>query len=361
MPAHNLRPEQIQEAHNALRKHGSQTKAAQALGIPRPTLQARLRYPEPHIAVSKVKSPSQTNNDLLRANSDLQTRVRDLEGQLERARAAKTVKPTVKKISRSEDFLRIAIPDSHGAHADPAAVGAFLQDLKALSPHEIVLLGDHVDCGGFLAQHHDLSYIPETTYTYEDDIKSTSDFLDQIQAAAPGARIHYLEGNHEQRVEKWCVKQCLRNGKDADFLRRQFAPEFLLRLKDRGISYYRRSVQYDGLPVPGVIRLGPTFFTHEPGRGGRPEQYALRFGGCMVHGHEHRARSAVVRTVANGETGVWCPGTLAKQQPFYFHTNLTDHSHGYLVQIVSRSGGFLAINVPIIDGISHLRPLIDRR
>ncbi|MBA3684186.1 MAG: hypothetical protein H0W72_02980 [Planctomycetes bacterium] len=68
----------------------------------------------------------------------------------------------------------------------------------------------------------------------------------------------------------------------------------------------------------------------------------------------------MIRTVASGEIGAWCPGTLAIQQPFYFHTNLTDHSHGHLVQIVAKSGGFLSINVPIINGVSHLRPLLDR-
>ena len=134
----------------------------------------------------------------------------------------------------------------------------------------------------------------------------------------------------------------------------------MLNLKARGIPYYRRSIRYDGLSIPGCIRLGKTFFIHEPGRGGRPGQYAQRFGGCLYYGHEHRARVLVVRTVAACEIGAWCPGTLAVQQPYYFHTNLTDHSHGFGVQLVAKSGGFLAVKVPIIQGVSHLRPLLLR-
>jgi hypothetical protein len=59
----------------------------------------------------------------------------------------------------------------------------------------------------------------------------------QCRPPAPKARIDYIEGNHERRVETWCVTQSLRNSKDAEFLRRAFAPEFLLNLKERGIPY----------------------------------------------------------------------------------------------------------------------------
>ncbi|MBA3588855.1 metallophosphoesterase [Methylibium sp.] len=297
------------------------------------------------------------NND---SEAALRKQIATLTAQVERMRNARPVVPVRIKTARVDDFVRVVIPDSHGTCIDPQAMGAFLDDLKALDPHEIVMLGDHVDCGGFLALHHTLGYVPETSYTYEDDISSANAFLDEIQRNAPHARIHYIEGNHEARVEKWCIAQTLRNGRESEGMRLRNAPEFLLRLKERGISYYRRAERYHDLPVPGTIKLGKTFFAHEPGRGGRPEQYAQRFGGCLIYGHEHRARGAVIRTVAAGEIGAWCPGTLAIQQPFYFHTNLTDHSHGHLVQIVAKSGGFLSINVPIINGVSHLRPLLDR-
>jgi hypothetical protein len=349
---------------------GNTYVASQRLGLNRQALRdslgkaVRLRLiTAREIAEAASRATAHQTSD---PGSDVKTgnllrRIGELESQITAMRKARTVRPTIRRVSRTEDFVRVVIPDSHGSHGDPAAIGAFLADLKALDPHEIVMLGDHVDCGGFLAQHHALGYVAETSYTYEDDIRSTSDFLDQIQAAAPRARIHYIEGNHEARVEKWCVMQCLANGKDADYLRRSFAPEFLLRLKERRIPYYRRAVRYDNLPIPGCIRLGKTYFIHDPGAGGRVEQYAKTFGGCVIFGHEHRARGAVVRTVASGEIGAWCPGTLAIQQPYYNHTRLTDHSHGHLVQIVSRSGGFLAVNAPIIDGISHLRPLLNRK
>lgn len=97
--------------------------------------------------------------------------------------------------------LRIIIPDSHGNHIDEGAMSAFLADLKSLKcdkSTEIVMLGDHLDCGGWLAQHHVLGYVAEIGETsYVNDFKSANFFLDEIMSRANGATIHYIEGNHE--------------------------------------------------------------------------------------------------------------------------------------------------------------------
>lgn len=131
------------------------------------------------------------------------------------------------------DVVRVLIPDTHGAKADRKAIAALLADLKTLDPTEIILLGDHVDCGGFLAQHHVMGYVAETTYSYEEDIAHANAFLDQLAAAAPRAKIQYIEGNHERRVETWAVTETLRHSADSEMLRRLVAPEFLLKLKER--------------------------------------------------------------------------------------------------------------------------------
>ena len=132
---------------------------------------------------------------------------------------------------QGREFVRVIIPDSHGSAIDRRAAAAFLADLKRLDPAEIVMLGDHVDCGGFLAQHHTLGYVAQTDYSYAEDLEAANNFLDAVQAAAPKAAIHYIEGNHERRIETWAVTQTLRHSKDAETLRRAFPPEVRLRLK----------------------------------------------------------------------------------------------------------------------------------
>jgi hypothetical protein len=82
------------------------------------------------------------------------------------------------------------------------------------------------------------------------------------------------------------------------------------------------------------------------------------FGSNVVFGHVHTADSAFDRKVSDGEIGAHCPGSLCRQQPLWMHTNPTNWTHGYGIQIVGEDGGFLHINIPIIEGRSYLSPLI---
>lgn len=238
-------------------------------------------------------------------------------------------------------------------------MAAFIEDLRRLDPDEIVMLGDHVDAGGFLSQHHTIGYVAQTAYSYEDDIEACNQHLDAIQKAAPRARIEYLEGNHEDRVERWCVEQALRGGKDAEFLRKAIAPQFLLKLKERGIPYYRRSEKYDNLNIPGTIKRGKCFYVHDPGHGD-PARVLSKWGGSVAFGHIHRNVAVITDIVGAGTVGAWSPGCLAQVQQYWHHSKPTGHTHGYGVELVARSDDFLRLNIPIIEGRSYLSGLLAR-
>jgi predicted phosphodiesterase len=257
-----------------------------------------------------------------------------------------------------EDIVRVIIPDTHGAKVDEKALAACLGDIKALDPDEVILLGDHVDCGGFLAQHHVMGFIAESDYTYEADIAATNAFLDAVQATAPRAKVEYIEGNHERRIEQWAMTQTLRNSKDAEYLRRAFAPEFLLRLKERGIPYYRQGECYDGLSLQGTIKRGKCYFTHGSSTSKQATTTMLQnFAGNIVFGHTHREQSSSARPVHTGQIKSWNPGCLCELQPLWCHTHCTSWSHGHAIQLVARSGEFLHLNIPIIGGKSLLGQL----
>lgn len=253
-------------------------------------------------------------------------------------------------------MIRVIIPDSHGEHIDRPARDAFLGDLKALDPAEIVMLGDHLDCAGTFSAHQ-RSYTNELAESYHDDVKAGNRFLDAIQRRAPRARIHYLEGNHEAHVERWAARE-FQSHKDATMLLEHLGPAAVLRLKERGIAYYKRSQQYMGLSIPGAIRLGKCCFVHGIAHSKHATYtHLIRFGTNVVHGHTHRRQSAGERTVMSDGFEAWCPGTLAKLQPLYAHTAPTSWSHGYGVQFVAKSGIFLHLNVPIHKGKSLLSAL----
>ncbi|HEY5811233.1 MAG TPA: metallophosphoesterase [Terrimicrobiaceae bacterium] len=287
-----------------------------------------------------------------------------LQDELHAARTARAVKPPkpAPKIKRTGDIVRVIIPDSHGSSKDDAAIAAFLADLKEINPDEVIMLGDHIDCGGFLAQHHTLGFVAETEYSYEEDIIATDWFISQIQANAGNAKIEYIEGNHELRIERWAVTETLRNQRDAEMLRRAFAPQFVLKLKERGIPYFRQAEKYDGLPTPGTIKRGKCYFTHGFSTAKHAAAAHLaRVGGNIVYGHTHRADTYVTTLVNVGTIGAYNPGALCRLQPMWMHTSPTGWTHGYGVQLVDRiSGNFLHLNIPIAEGNSLLRPLLSK-
>lgn len=259
------------------------------------------------------------------------------------------------------DFIRIVAGDVHGAMMDRQAVDAFLSDLKRWNPDEVVLLGDIVECGGFLAAHHTMGYVSQTQYSWQDDIASGNWFLDQVQKAAPRAVIHYIEGNHEDRVERWIVDQTLRHTRDAEFLRRLIAPDHLLKLEKRGIRFYRRSVEYvPGLP-PGWIKLGKVFFVHElSGSKNAARESVQRTAGNVVFGHTHREDTASVVLPGVGLTKAFNPGCLCQRQPLWRHSDPTGWSHGYGVQFIAKNDEFLHLNIPIWNGKSLVGSMLTR-
>lgn len=257
------------------------------------------------------------------------------------------------------ELVRVVIPDSHGNHIDLDAERAFLQDLAHIKPDEIVMLGDHLDCGGTFSSHQ-RTYTNEMADSYQDDAAACNRFLDSIQRAAPKAVIDYLEGNHEQHVERWAARNFASQADAEDALSRM-GPAAVLSLAKRGIRYYRRSEWYDGLSIPGTIKRGKCFFVHGISHAKHAaSQHLARFSSNVVFGHTHRSQSVTERTVTSDGFGAWCPGTLARLQPLYRHTEPTSWSHGYGLQFVAASGRFVHVNVPILDGESLLRVMMRR-
>ena len=287
-------------------------------------------------------------------------RLRADNAELKRALAALRGMPTARVVPRKPAqvggaaLVRVIIPDSHGNHISARARDAFLIDLKSLDPAEIIMLGDHLDCGGTFSSHQ-RNYTNELTDSYTQDCTAANQFLDAIQAAAPRSRIDYLEGNHEQHIERWAARE-FSNYSDAKMLVDRIGPVGSLQLAARGIRYYKRSVFYDRLSIPGAIRRGKCIFVHGISHAKHATyNHLVRVGTNVVHGHTHRAQSAVERTVTSDGFGAWCPGTLAKLQPLYKHTEPTSWTHGYGIQFVQvASGRFVHFNVPIMNGESLL-------
>lgn len=291
------------------------------------------------------------------------TAAEKLENALAQTRASRIkLQLTTKSRRRGGAVVRVIIPDSHGCFIDEAAAAALLADIAAIQPDSIIMLGDHLDCGGFLAEHQTWGYVAEMAYTFEDDVNATNQFLDGIQAAAAGARIEYLEGNHERRIQKQLVTQTLRGGqRDASFLEALFSVSVVLHLDKRGIAFFKQGVFYDDCKVPATIERDNCYFTHGQFTGEHAAAAHLRkYAANVWFGHTHRSESKIKRTVSSGPIGAWNAGCLCRIQPYWMHQNLTDWSHGYGLQIAEAGVGHLNMQIPILDGVSLLPLLLGR-
>jgi len=310
----------------------------------------------------KLSRVKQEVDQRKRNEAALTKKVDALEEKLARLKKSKWALPTGKrKKSEHDTYCRLAIPDTHGCYVHPA-VNALLDDMESFEAEEVVWLGDHLECGGFLAEHHTEHYVAQSEYSFEEDVSACNQLLDRIQTNSPQADHHFIEGNHERRLYTWCMTQGRRKGSDVKFLLKHVSAPAQLHLDDRGIQYYRQGEFYGKVPIPSTLKLGHCYFTHGHSTAKHAASVMLsRFAANVVFGHIHRAQESSGTVVDGGVIRAWCPGCLCKLQPLWQHTAPTDWSHGYGLQVVHRSSGkFLHINVPIIDGESYLLPFADR-
>lgn len=259
------------------------------------------------------------------------------------------------------DRVRVSVGDVHGMMMDKAAVAAFLADVKVLDPDEIVLGGDILECGGWLAKHQPIGFIALSDYSYQEDVRAANWFLDELQKAAPNAVVHYIEGNHEDRVERWVVDTTMAHKCDSEFLLKAFGPVSVLRLAERGINWYgRHDIHVKGAPR-GWIKLGKMFYTHSLTYSKNAARDAVgKTAGNVTYFCTHREDTATIVFPSVGICKAFNPGCLCSIQPVWRHSDPTSWSQGYAIDLISKSGNFQHIQVPIWDGESLAGAMIER-
>lgn len=122
--------------------------------------------------------------------------MKTIDSLRKRRNPRKVGKPTRRQRAQG-DIIEVAFGDVHGNQAEDAAMAALVADLRDIRPDRLVVGGDLINCGGFLAEHHTLGYVAETEDSYADDVAQSNHWLDAILDAAGSEEVLYLEGNHE--------------------------------------------------------------------------------------------------------------------------------------------------------------------
>lgn len=220
---------------------------------------------------------------------------------------------------KSQRFVKpdgtLLLFDLHIPHHDMFAIDLAVEYAKKhFNIKHIILGGDFLDCEAL--SRFDKS---KDTRKFSDEIYAANSFLRGILAEFPGADITYIVGNHEERIEKYVLK----NAPELAELPGLALPD-LLDFSEKGIKLvdnrkelevYGTPFQYHGWRILHGHELGICPVT-DPAR-----RYLERAKTNVIVGHIHKTDSRIMTTL-DGQTIKCCSvGTLAKRNPQYMPFN----------------------------------------
>lgn len=196
---------------------------------------------------------------------------------------------------------RIQLSDCHFPFHDDALLQVFLKQVKSLKPDGIDIIGDVLDC--YTLSRFDKNPRRKTEVQHEADMARL--FLEDLRAAA-GDRcdIRFIEGNHENRLERmlWSSAKPLASIRNLSIpallgLDRPMIREDNTVAESLGIRYYAPKNPY---------KIGDLYFLHgdvtrkqnfSKSPGGRAAaDVAKAVGGSVLMGHTHQMGYSAFRT-----------------------------------------------------------------
>lgn len=225
----------------------------------------------------------------------------------------------------------MVLPDLHVPHHDRAALACVLRAYEILKPDEVVVLGDWLDCESF-SRHPRGSMAELRAHKFiDEEVAPCVEILDKLQANEN--KLVYVEGNHEQRIERFAAALGNDLGRDIYSL---ISPERLLRANRKNfvwIPYTSELAHYE--ITPDLWALHGWSFAKSAARIHLDRAVSV----SIVYGHTHRQQSEARRDPASGRVlKAWSPGCLSKLQPIYRQNLPTSWVHGFSLVYVGANG-----------------------
>ena len=229
----------------------------------------------------------------------------------------------------------VGLYDLHAPYHDPEALSTALAFVRSVRPAGVVVGGDWADfyqCSKFVSD-------PGRQLELQPDLDTCYAALRELRRAAPNAKIVYLRGNHEHRLQKYLFSKAPELSK----LRALTVPD-LLRLKELDIEWIEC----------GFRRIGGLFWKHGNivrNRAGYSAYAELEKTGVSgVSGHTHRL-AQVYRTTEAGRFTWVEAGCLCGMSPEYAEGQTMDWLHGIVYAELEQGGDAFSVHpVPIVNG-----------
>jgi len=188
----------------------------------------------------------------------------------------------------------LIIPDCHRPFHNRKAYGLMIEAASYWGVHEVVILGDYADFYSVSrwGKH------PKVDTLLTQEIESVREGLREIDSVFPQARKVFLEGNHENRLERYLVDQ-------APALFGVTEVKFLFELEGRAEWTFQPFDRTQGYNILGTEVLA----FHRP-IVSNIKQHILRAGCPTVYGDVHKIECAHAVTRSGKALSALCPGWL---------------------------------------------------
>lgn len=231
-------------------------------------------------------------------------------------------------MKRNRNDIIMFISDLHIPFEERSVVAEFLNSVKKERPQVIIIGGDLIDFSS-ISRH--ITH-PDDIMPLEYEIKKTVDFLKRLRkVAGKNATIYWLEGNHEQRL----IKYIMRNAEELAKLR-----ELTI---DALFELYRKDIDVIFVESNTVLKIDDWVFRHGheigygstvPGNNARKGIY--NYGMNYIQGHIHRGNIIHIKQFNKILTGVENP-CACKLNPRYAN-GFSGWHHGWTVLKKDKKG-----------------------
>lgn len=251
--------------------------------------------------------------------------------------------------------LWVILPDIHFPDHDEEALEVVRTAVSLLKPDHCLLLGDVLDCAVF-SSYPNKTFLSEHKESYaKSEVEPALEFLTFLNKHSK-SNIHYLEGNHEARIERWAVGAGLLGKALFDSISPQAI--FTKEIKDIKYTPYEiitdKRMGYVQIAQPSAqMRTGGLVAVH----GWSWAKHAARVhleksrSQSIVYGHTHRMALDSSRDPWSGNPILaFSPGTLSKLQPLYATGGSpSEWSHGFALVYVGKTS-WTQYLIPITKG-----------
>ena len=192
----------------------------------------------------------------------------------------------------------IILPDVHMTDICPKDYLPVKKFIKQFKPDEIILLGDFMDVSSLSAWDYDKKRLMEGK-RFKKELDRSNKELDFLQQYTK--KIIYLEGNHEDRINRYLDKNPEMEG--------LIEVEEHLELRSRKIKFIKMNDLY---------KLGDMYFTHGMYTNLHHARKHLQTLGCNIcYGHQHSTQTAMQNMAMQKPYMAYALGTLGDKKPDY--------------------------------------------